>query len=93
MLNVNEYFAGAVKSISLADNNQPASVGVLSAGQYTFNTSSAEVMHIINGSAQIKLNSTDEWQTIAAGTHFNVEANSSFVIQVSSDTAYFCQYC
>lgn len=92
MLNVNEYFSGAVKSINFTDKAHPASVGVMSAGEYTFNTSSKEIMHIISGSAQIKLNASDDWRTIAAGAHFNVDANSSFLIKISADTAYLCEY-
>lgn len=92
MLSVNEYFNGTVKSISFSANTGPASVGVMAAGEYTFNTSSAEVMHIISGNATVKLNNTDTWQTISAGEKFTVDANSSFLIKLSSDTAYLCEY-
>ncbi len=92
MLNVNEYFCGAVKSIGFTDQSGLASVGVMSAGEYSFNTSSAEIMHIISGSAQIKLSDTDHWQTISAGEHFQVPAHSSFLIKISQDTAYLCEY-
>ncbi|MDY0250320.1 MAG: pyrimidine/purine nucleoside phosphorylase [Pseudomonas sp.] len=92
MLNVNEYFNGTVKSISFTDSIGPASVGVMTAGEYTFNTSSAEIMHIISGSATVKLSSTDDWQTITAGEHFAVDANSSFLIKLADDTAYLCEY-
>ncbi|MDY0206407.1 MAG: pyrimidine/purine nucleoside phosphorylase [Pseudomonas sp.] len=92
MLNVNEYFSGAVKSIGFTDKTGLASVGVMSAGEYTFNTSSAEIMHIISGSAQVKLSGTDHWQTISAGEHFQVEAHSSFLIKMTQDTAYLCEY-
>lgn len=92
MLNVNEYFNGSVKSISFTGNSGPASVGVMRSGEYSFSTSSAEVMHIISGSAAVKLSSSDVWQTISAGEHFCVDANSSFLIKLSSDTAYLCEY-
>ena len=92
MLNVNEYFNSTVKSISFTDDTGPASIGVMTAGEYTFTTSSAETMHIISGSAAVKLNNTDQWQTIAAGEQFKVDANSSFLIKLDSDTAYLCQY-
>ena len=92
MLKVNEYFRGAVKSIGFTDQINTASVGVMSAGEYTFNTSCTEIMHIISGSAQIKLKPNDHWQDIAAGAQFTVEAHSSFLIKVSTDTAYLCQY-
>lgn len=92
MLNVNEYFNGTVKSISFTSNTSPASVGVMAAGEYTFSTSSAEVMHIISGSAAVKLSDSHDWQTISAGEHFVVAANSSFLINITNDTAYLCEY-
>ncbi len=92
MLNVNEYFNSAVKSISFTDSTGPASIGVMTAGEYTFSTSSAETMHIISGSAAVKLSDTDDWKTVVAGEHFAVDANSSFLIKLTSDTAYLCEY-
>ena len=93
MLTVNEYFNGTVKSISFSTNTGAASVGVMTAGEYTFNTAGAEEMHIISGSAAVKLNDSSDWHTVAAGEHFSVAANSSFLIKLSGDTAYLCLYC
>ena len=92
MLNVNEYFNGTVKSISFTSNTGPTSVGVMTSGEYTFSTSSAEVMHIISGSAMVKLNNSGDWKTVVAGEHFSVEAKSSFLIKLTADTAYLCEY-
>ncbi len=92
MLPVNEYFNGTVKSISFNTSKGSASVGVMTAGEYTFSTASAEVMHIISGSAAIKLSDSSDWQTVAAGEQFSVDAHSSFLIKLSGDTAYLCEY-
>jgi uncharacterized protein YaiE (UPF0345 family) len=93
MLNTNEYFNGAVKSINFTNNTSPASIGVITPGEYSFATTSAETMHIISGSAKVKLANTESWNSFNAGEHFKVAANSSFLIQVKSDTAYLCEYC
>ena len=93
MLSVNEYFNGSVKSISFTSSTSPASVGVMAAGEYTFSTSSAETMHIISGSAEVKRVGEDNWVTVASGQHFKVAGDSSFLIRVSGDTAYLCEYC
>ena len=93
MLNINEYFNGAVKSISFSNNTAPASVGVITQGEYSFATSSAEIMHIISGSAEVKRVNTDAWVRFNAGENFKVAADSSFLIRVNSDTAYLCEYC
>ena len=93
MFNVNEYFNGTVKSISFTSNTSPASIGVMAAGEYNFSTSSPEIMHIISGSAEVKLANQDNWVNIAAGQHFKVAGDSSFLIRISGDTAYLCEYC
>lgn len=92
MLNVNEYFNGAVKSISFTNNTGPASVGVMAPGKYTFTTSSIEVMHIISGSAEVKQANAEHWSNFAAGEHFTVDADSSFLIKITCATAYLCEY-
>ncbi len=93
MLNVNEYFDGAVKSISFTNNISAASVGVITLGEYSFTTASAEIMHIISGSAEIKLANAETWVSFNTGDHFKVAADSSFLIRVKGDTAYLCEYC
>jgi len=93
MLNINEYFNGAVKSISFTSSTSPASVGVITLGEYSFATSSAETMHIISGSAEVKPANAKSWISFNAGEHFKVAANSSFLIRVKGDTAYLCEYC
>ena len=93
MLNINEYFNGTVKSSSFTSNTSPASVGVMAAGEYNFSTSSPEIMHIISGNAEVQLANTDSWISFAAGQHFKVAGNSSFLIRITGDTAYLCEYC
>lgn len=93
MLNVNEYFNGSVKSISFTSDTSPASVGVITLGEYSFATASAEIMHIISGGAEVKLANTESWVSFNAGDHFKVAADSSFLIRVKGDTAYLCEYC
>ncbi|MGL5697151.1 MAG: pyrimidine/purine nucleoside phosphorylase, partial [Plesiomonas shigelloides] len=38
MLEVNDYFAGQVKSIGFQDGERRATVGVMAPGEYRFNT-------------------------------------------------------
>ncbi len=92
MFKVNEYFNGTVKSIAFAMSDGPATVGVMAAGEYEFGTAQAEVMHVIAGALTVKLPGCDDWQTFAAGSHFNVPADSKFQLKVAQDTAYLCEY-
>lgn len=92
MLDVNEYFDGKVKSISLQTETLPATVGVMAPGEYEFGTSQKETMTVVSGALTVKLPGKDEFATYQAGDSFIVEANQSFQLKVNIDTAYLCTY-
>lgn len=88
----NEYFDGNVKSIAFQSETLPATVGVMEVGDYTFGTDAKEYMTVVSGNLVIKFADTLEWKTFNAGETFEVEANSSFDVKVSVQTAYLCLY-
>ncbi|MBN3564659.1 pyrimidine/purine nucleoside phosphorylase [Aliamphritea spongicola] len=92
MLQVNEYFEGAVKSIGFENGEGQVTSGVMAAGEYTFGTSQDELMKVMSGELVVKLPGSDEWQTFASGSEFNVAANQSFDVKVAAPTAYLCYY-
>ncbi len=92
MFAVNEYFDGKVKSIAFDSVDGDATVGVMAAGEYTFGTSSIELMTITSGQMQVKLPARDDWLTYNAGETFRVEANQSFEVKMTTDIAYLCVY-
>ncbi|MGE7992002.1 pyrimidine/purine nucleoside phosphorylase [Pseudomonas sp. NPDC089554] len=92
MFKVNEYFDGTVKSIGFSGENGPATVGVMAPGEYEFGTAKREIMHVVAGALTVKLPGSDSWETFAAGSQFNVPADSKFQLQVKVDTAYLCEY-
>lgn len=89
---VNHYFDNKVTSIAFDSANGPCTSGVMSVGEYTFDTSKKELMKVVEGELTVKLPGSDEWQSFPTGTEFNVEANVSFDVKVSSPTAYLCFY-
>lgn len=92
MLNVNEYFEGNVKSIGFQTDTLAASVGVMSVGEYVFNTAEKEKMTVVSGALEITFKDATESQIFNAGESFNVDANSSFDVIVKTETAYLCTY-
>lgn len=88
------YFDGKVVSHTvLFPDGSRKTIGLLYAGQYTFNTAAAERMDIIAGSCRVKLAGESESTMFAAGTHFEVPANSAFDIEIPSGiTEYVCTY-
>lgn len=89
----NIYFDGKVTSrtIKFSDGTRKT-LGIMMPGDYEFNTSEAELMEILAGSVKIQLAGQTDWQSIAAGSEFKVEGNSSFKIQVETVTDYCCSY-
>jgi len=92
MLNVNEYFDGKVKSIGFQGESLPATVGVISPGEYEFGTSKKEVMTVVSGALTVQLPGSESWARFAAGGAFEVAANTSFKVKADMDTAYCCTY-
>ncbi|XBS70798.1 pyrimidine/purine nucleoside phosphorylase [Acerihabitans sp. KWT182] len=93
MLNVNEYFAGKVKSIGFDSSSiGRASVGVMEVGEYTFTTGLPEEMTVISGALKVLIPGAHDWQVFMPGEMFFVPAKSEFFLQVAEASAYLCKY-
>lgn len=92
MFETNEYFDGKVKSIAFKGQSKPATVGVMAAGDYVFNTAEKEKMTVVSGEMKITLKGEPESTNYQPGESFEVAANSSFDVSVASDCAYLCEY-
>ena len=89
----NIYFDGNVTSreVRFADGSRKT-LGIMMPGEYEFGTEAAELMEIMAGEMSILIAGETEWQTIQGGQSFNVPANSSFKLKVSSVVDYCCSY-
>lgn len=87
----NVYFDGQVTSrtVIFADGSKKT-LGFMQAGDYEFGTEAAELMEMLGGEMDVKLNGSDEWSTYVAGTSFNVPANSKFSLKVKAGGADYC---
>jgi uncharacterized protein YaiE (UPF0345 family) len=55
MVQVNEYFNGKVKSLTVNAKEGKKTIGVMEAGDYEFGTNSKEIMHVVSGNLTVKL--------------------------------------
>ena len=92
MINVNEYFDGAVKSLGYQSPAGKSTIGVISGGSYEFGTSQHEIMSIIEGELNVLLPEASDWHTYSQGQTFEVPANASFQVKAEGPVAYLCQY-
>ena len=61
-------------------------------GKYEFNTEARELMEIISGKLNLKLQNYEDWQLIKDGMDFNVPKKSSFKVNVLELVNYTCSY-
>lgn len=87
----NVYFEGKVQSLGLETERGKATLGVMKAGSYTFSTSSPEVMVVVTGTMNVKLDDTG-YQQYLAPDKFEVASGASFDIICDTDVAYLCYY-
>ncbi|WP_201526864.1 pyrimidine/purine nucleoside phosphorylase [Psychrobacter frigidicola] len=92
MPSVNQYFDDKVTSIAFQTSTKPATVGVMSIGEYEFGTSEFETMTVVSGALTVKLPESDEWQTFNASQSFTIEAQKKFNVKVEVESAYLCVY-
>jgi len=92
MLQVNEYFDGAVKSITLDDKGRRATLGVMEAGEYTFGTSQHETVHVITGTIEVRLPGEADFKAYSAGQVFEAPANIKFEVKMAAHVGYLCYY-
>ncbi|MFM1919419.1 MAG: hypothetical protein RLZZ303_1053 [Candidatus Hydrogenedentota bacterium] len=92
MPQVNEYFDGAVKSLTLHDKGRRATVGVMEPGSYEFGTSQHETVRVIVGTMEARLPGESEFKAYAPGSEFQVPANVKFDVRMAEQVAYLCYY-
>jgi len=90
----NVYFDGRVVShtVHFPDGSNKT-LGLIYPGKFHFGTAAPERMEIIAGSCVAVLDGTSELTAVAAGSAFEVAANSGFTITVADDICeYICSF-
>ena len=89
----NIYFEGRVisRKITFGDGSTKT-LGVMLPGEYEFKTQSREVMEIITGKLNLRLEIDNDWKIIKEGMEFKIPKNSSFKVKVIQLVNYTCSY-
>jgi hypothetical protein len=90
----NVYFDGNVVSHTvLIPDKSKKTLGLIRPGSYYFGTAAAERMEIVAGTCTVTIDGSTAVQTYAAGTYFDVAANSGFTIAVPAGLCeYICSF-
>ncbi len=92
MVEVKEYFDGKVKSFKINSSENEKTVGVMTPGEYEFDTQKKETMTVVAGELSVYFSEYDEWEDFGMGSSFDIPAQSKFKVKVAEDTAYLCEY-
>lgn len=92
MLTHNTYFEGRVQSVGFERNGRRATVGVVDAGEFHFETGAPERMTVTSGELWAKLPGDPAWRPFAAGTAFEVPGKSGFDVKAAAPAAYLCEF-
>jgi len=90
----NVYFDGKVVSHSiLFPDASKKTLGLIYPGKFHFGTDKAELMEIVAGACEVKLDGQSNLTTHSAGQSFRVPAKSGFDIEVKSGICeYICSF-
>ncbi|MCF7847313.1 MAG: pyrimidine/purine nucleoside phosphorylase [Kiritimatiellales bacterium] len=89
----NVYFGGKVTSRTVVfEDGTKKTLGIMLAGEYSFDTRAAELMEIMGGELDVLLPGSTHWKTVKAGGSFEVPANSKFDLVVKEIADYCCSY-
>lgn len=89
----NVYFDGKVTSRTIKfEDGTTKTLGFMQVGDYTFNTDAAEIMEFFSGELEVQLPTHKEPLIIKGEAVFEVPANSSFSLHVTSPADYCCSF-
>jgi len=88
----NIYFGGQVTSRSIIfQEGSRKTLGIMTLGEYEFNTDEKELMEIMSGCLDVLLPNC-EWRNIISGESFEMPAKSKFQLKVLETTDYCCSF-
>ena len=88
----NSYFDANVQSLGFERNGRRATVGVVGAGEYRFNTDAPERMTVVSGELLARFAPGADWRAYPVGTAFEVAGKSSFEVKALEPAAYVCEF-
>ncbi|MBF0253160.1 MAG: pyrimidine/purine nucleoside phosphorylase [Candidatus Omnitrophica bacterium] len=92
MVEVNEYFEGKVKSLTVNSTEGKKTVGVMAPGEYEFTTGTKETMKVITGTLNVYFPEENDWEEFGQDSSFEIPAQTTFKVKVEQDSAYLCEY-
>lgn len=89
----NVYWDGKVTSRTFfREDGSRFTLGIITAGSYTFDVGDREVVQLISGDVEILLPTEQAWRKVEAPGTFEIIANSKYQIRTTGVAEYLCDY-
>ncbi len=89
----NIYFDGKVTSRTLLfPDGSKKTLGIMLPGEYEFSTADMEIMEILSGDLEVLISEDEGWKKVTGGEQFEVPADATFSLNVTSVIDYCCSY-
>ena len=89
----NVYLDGKVTSRTFfLPSGERKTAGIFLPGEYEFRTNEAEIMDVVQGSAEVLLPGETEWKKFGPGECFRIPSKSSFKLKIGEVLDYICSY-
>jgi len=89
----NVYFDGKVVSRTvLFPDGSKKTLGFMQPGEYEFSTGDKEIMEILSGDLEYRIEGKGTWQPVTGGRSFEVPAQSKFTMKVRTLSDYCCSF-
>ena len=93
MSKANVYFDGRVTSRTCyRPDGSRFTLGIITAGSYTFGVGDREVVALISGEVEVKRPVDSDWVKFAAPEVFEIQANCDYDIRTYGVVEYLCDY-
>ena len=93
MTKANVYWNGKVTSrTGYRSDGSRFTLGIITAGTYTFDVGDKEVVSLTAGEAEIMLPGEKEWHTVKTPGTFEIPAHSQYQIRTPDVVEYLCDY-
>lgn len=89
----NVYFDGKVTSRTCyREDGTRFTLGIITAGSYTFDVGDREVVQMIAGEVEVLLPGEKEWRTVGSPDSVEIPANCQYEIRTKGVAEYLCDY-
>lgn len=92
MYEIRKYHGDRVMSLTVEDESESFSVGIISPGEFQFGSIKKEIFTVTSGVINFWVEDNDTWSTHGKNDMFTVPKHKNFKLKVNETSSYICYY-